>query len=162
MNWRSMQKALGSFLLLCTLVSIAHATEHVTENVREEGSISSSSGEDFVITSQIDWSKYQFSFLLVSYCLHRNGLIGSDKQQEAAVIANLTLTCADITLHTFSVYCSSDGCSVLLHNQTENLFHRESVCWDSDSSFRIENTDGGRIHYSIIIQRMEGAHSRLR
>ena len=49
------------------------ATEHVTENVRAEGTISSGAAEYIVVTSQVDWNKYQFSFLMVMCVLLLNG-----------------------------------------------------------------------------------------
>ena len=64
------------------------ATEHVTENVRAEGTISAGAAEDFVVTSQVDWNTVEW-------------LSGRGKQEEPSVIATLTLSCADITKSTF-------------------------------------------------------------
>ena len=83
-------------------------------------------------------------------------LSGRGKQEEPSVIATLTLSCADITKSTFPLRVDSDCNSVLFNNNTVNFFHRESICWDSDTSFRIENTSNDRVTYSVIIQRMDG------
>ena len=87
--------------------------------------------------------------------------MGSEKQQEPSVIAQLTLSCADITKSTFPVFVDIHFHSALFNNNTVNLFHRESVCWDSDTSFRIENTSSDRVTYSVIIQRMDGGFRAL-
>lgn len=53
-------------LVVSAICPVVVATEHVTENVRVEGTINAGADENFVVTSQVDWNKYQFSFLIVT------------------------------------------------------------------------------------------------
>ena len=70
----SCRRWLVYFVLVVSVVCpAALATEHVTENVRAEGTISAGAAEDFVVTSQIDWNKYQFSFLMVMWGVMSGG-----------------------------------------------------------------------------------------
>ena len=66
MHLSFLQRHIYFVLVVSVLCTVVGAIEHVTENVRVEGTISAGADENFVVTSQVDWNKYQFSFLIVT------------------------------------------------------------------------------------------------
>ena len=150
-----------SILVFISLIPCIHSTTSVTENSYVSGVISVGKAEQFVVTTKLDWQYYQFTFTIVSQVNSGSSSRIIDLEDENIEIAQVQLMCTTSKKEQYFCYYYYLIISFLYNNITQSIFSRESACAKESTAFTIKNYIENSIHYSVIVQRMDGRNLKL-